>query len=309
MLQNPVYCGKIKLPAFNGNKSYIVQAKHQGLISPELFDSVQLILKKRSRNAYVKVSINDMLPLKGILYCPRCLKRLTGSGSLGNKKRYYYYHCNSSCGYRIRADKVDSFISENLDKLRIHTPYEKLFNSILMKEYNATLNSNRINQTYITNTIETLISRTIKAKSSLQQGHLDTEDYLVIEADCKSRIHTLGHELHEAYSLETFKSNYLLNTIAAPLNKLYQQIINDKHTFLTIILQPKLILDTSNFYHNLSNVAKTVFRINSLNKNTLYTSGLNEAFNINSQTEIIDTDDKEIHLFFKKIASFLINVT
>lgn len=46
MLRNPLYCGKIHLPGFNGNALCTVPGKHEGIVTEELFNSVQEILLK-----------------------------------------------------------------------------------------------------------------------------------------------------------------------------------------------------------------------------------------------------------------------
>jgi NAD(P)-dependent dehydrogenase (short-subunit alcohol dehydrogenase family) len=47
----------------------------------------------------------DILQLRGFLLCPNCGKLLTGSGSRGCGSRYYYYHYNSKCSARFKAQK------------------------------------------------------------------------------------------------------------------------------------------------------------------------------------------------------------
>lgn len=262
MLKNPVYCGKIRLPAFNGNEPIIVQSKHSGIVTVELFHSVQEVLRKRSRGTYSKAGTSEFLPLRGLLHCPRCTRKLSGSGSLGYKLKYYYYHCQSSCGYRVRADKTHIFIQDGLDELEINKHYSGLFTKAMQKEFEKTTSLNRTNQAYITSTIEKLIERATRAKTSLQKGYLDHEDYVVIKADCKKRIHQLGQLLHQAYSSEILKTNQLAEELSNPssIGRLYQRFEDkSKYALLNLIMKPSWILCTTSFSNNLSQTAQFIF--------------------------------------------------
>ncbi|KAA9325040.1 recombinase family protein [Adhaeribacter soli] len=113
ILRNPIYIGRIRIEAFKDEPEEIVNGQHAPLVGEELFYQVQDALAGRKRKAPKKSCINENLPLRGYLICPRCGNGLTGSGSVGRAKiKYYYYHCQHGCKERFRADEAEvSFLN------------------------------------------------------------------------------------------------------------------------------------------------------------------------------------------------------
>ena len=84
MIRNPVYCGKIFIPAYKDEDADLVQGSHEPIISEELFNSVQNILNGRKKNIQSRSAQKEELPLRGFLVCRRCSGHLTGSdGCIG----------------------------------------------------------------------------------------------------------------------------------------------------------------------------------------------------------------------------------
>jgi DNA invertase Pin-like site-specific DNA recombinase len=115
-IRNPVYCGKIFIPKYKEEESRFVQGQHEPLIPEALFYEAQEVLDGKRKKQRTKRIVDDQIPLRGFLICPRCGLLLTGSGSKGRKYRYYYYHCNSNCGARYRADKANIEFQKELKK-------------------------------------------------------------------------------------------------------------------------------------------------------------------------------------------------
>ena len=116
-ITNPVYCGKIFLEKNHDEEAQFIKAKHEPIISEELYYMVQDVLHGRKRNTYrLKVVSNTSLPLRGFLLCPQCGKILTGSASKGRNKYYSYYHCFDGCTCRFSADAVSDCLIYELKK-------------------------------------------------------------------------------------------------------------------------------------------------------------------------------------------------
>lgn len=88
MIRNPVYCGMIRILAMDDRTACEVKGNHQGLISRETFDQFQSRFRSRAK-VHVSKKESEMMVMRGFLYCPNCLKRLSGSGSQGRSKKYY----------------------------------------------------------------------------------------------------------------------------------------------------------------------------------------------------------------------------
>ncbi|HEX8277411.1 MAG TPA: recombinase family protein [Segetibacter sp.] len=120
MLQNVVYTGKIVVPAFKDEPEELRIGLHQPLVDEAVFTAVQDVLKGKKK-PYKGNTKDDCLPLIGMLYCPKCNKPMTGSGSRGNGGIYHYYHCQRKygCNNSIKADLANNSFH---DFLKIFEP-------------------------------------------------------------------------------------------------------------------------------------------------------------------------------------------
>ncbi len=110
LLRNPIYCGRIFVPAYKDEKAMVIKASHEPLITPELFDEVQDVLNGRKRKFPTRQTAKEELPLRGYLQCKQCGRKLTGSASKGNGGKYFYYHCQHGCKERFKAEVANKEI-------------------------------------------------------------------------------------------------------------------------------------------------------------------------------------------------------
>lgn len=107
LIRNPIYCGKIVVKAFKEEEEQWADGLHEPLISEGLFQQVQDVLTGRNVALRLQgVNLEECLPLKGIISCFNCERRLTASASKGRSGFYYYYHAQHiyGCGCRYKAD-------------------------------------------------------------------------------------------------------------------------------------------------------------------------------------------------------------
>lgn len=284
LLRNPVYCGRIKVPAFEEKAGYEVKGIHEPIISEQLFDEAQYTLSNQKRTPSVKQSTNDLFPLKGFLYCPTCVRKLQGSRSKGNTKYYCYYHCQSPCKFRVRADEAHRLLEEGIGRLTINQKYILLYKDILKHTYKSTFEEQIMTQEYITQNIRQLISRSVKSKELLLKGTIDEEDFLAIRTDCETRISIMGRELHQSRSLTSRRKNNLseaANTLASPL-LLYKQIdLTAKRKLLRFLLAENLVYNNATFERNLNTAAEIIYTSSyaqntSTSKNEIETMALSQ---------------------------------
>lgn len=200
ILRNPVYCGKVIVPAFETEKAYVVNGRHQPLIEEALFYKVQEVLDNKKRKPALSHSNDEQLFLRGFFYCPSCHKRLTGSASKGRGGRYYYYHCTSGCGFRIRADRANLMVQQKLSELQVEEVYLDLYRTVLKQSRNDLFSEKSITQKTVAQTIDRLIERIIKVKDLLIKDEIESDDYYLIKSDCEKknrpvrcRITAIGH--------------------------------------------------------------------------------------------------------------------
>lgn len=130
--RNPVYCGRIVIPAYKNEEEYIVKGNHEPLISEALFDKVQLVLNKKRVKDNFKSCANIELPLRGFLNCQRCGRKLQGSGSTGGSGlKHYYYHCQNGCKERMKARPANVAFSDYLTTLMFKKSVQEMYEQIL----------------------------------------------------------------------------------------------------------------------------------------------------------------------------------
>src|ERR1700761_73710 len=130
-IRNPVYCGKIFIPKYKDEESRFAAGQHEPLISEALFYEAQDVLDGKKKKQRTKIVVDDQIPLRGFLVCPRCGRLLTGSGSKGRKFRYYYYHCSSSCRARYRADHINREFVREIKKFVPHPAAVELYKKLI----------------------------------------------------------------------------------------------------------------------------------------------------------------------------------
>ena len=144
MLENPLYMGMVKVPAYKDEPEILVEGLHIPLVTKEIFYRVQNIKNGRSNYGKKPRGRNENFPLTGFLVCPECGKIMYGSASNNGRQKkvtrtYNYYQCNSKqiCKrYRVELvhqelDKIFSIIKPSDEVLR-------LFECILIDEYKNT---------------------------------------------------------------------------------------------------------------------------------------------------------------------------
>jgi DNA invertase Pin-like site-specific DNA recombinase len=199
LLQNPVYAGNVKITDNSNTKSYVIPGQHKGIVSVEIFDKIQLLYfgKKKCRLEFHLV--NNRFPMKGFLSCPHCGKRLTASASSGRRRKYFYYHCLWSCGYRIRSEKIYEMLLQKLTGLIPKKEYADLYTQIISESYSKENRRLAAKKMKALTSIELFTDRITKAKNLLLDSHIDFEGYSEIKSDLEAKIQVLGYTV-QAYS-------------------------------------------------------------------------------------------------------------
>lgn len=89
ILQNPSYCGKIIF------EDRLFDAKHEPIISQELFDKVQEQLQRQTNG--------NQFIFQSLIKCDRCGATITAEMKKG---RYIYYHCTGGRSRRCRQKEI-----------------------------------------------------------------------------------------------------------------------------------------------------------------------------------------------------------
>jgi|SRR5579872_57067 len=114
ILSNPLYCGLFRYA------KEIHPGNHETIISKQLFDRVQKVLKLRGKIIH---KVKGSKPLCGLLRCGECGRSITGEAKTKNQKNgnvhhYLYYRCTKKdvvCSQDfIRGEELDRQLTELL---------------------------------------------------------------------------------------------------------------------------------------------------------------------------------------------------
>lgn len=197
IFKNPVYCGRIVIPAYKKEEELIVKGIHEPLISEALYDQVQDVLAgRRFKNSYT-VCVKDELPLRGFLACPRCGKKLCGSGSTGGSGiKHFYYHCLKGCKERVKANEVNKAFSEYIAEFQFKATVPELYELILSEVFKSDSGEKKANQKALVLEIEKNKERLNRAQQMMLDGEMEMAEYKEIKRSIEPKIETmLGQQL------------------------------------------------------------------------------------------------------------------
>lgn len=197
VVRNPVYCGRIVVPKYKDEEKHTVPGIHEPLISETLFYEVQDVLDGRKRVFNTTITSMAKIPLKGFLGCSRCERILTGSASKGRSDYYHYYHCSSACGYRKKAEEVNSVFVEQLSEYALSEKAAEIFKAVILDVYSDTTQYRRDSRRQYIKQITDLNNKLTKARELLLNGDIDPADYKTIKTDTEHEIEVLEAKLSE----------------------------------------------------------------------------------------------------------------
>ncbi|MEN5133119.1 recombinase family protein [Elizabethkingia anophelis] len=275
-LRNPMYCGKIFIKKNKEEEAHFVRAQHEPLISEELFEKVQSVLKgKRAKTATnTKFLSDENLPLRGFLLCPVCGGNITGSASSGRRQKYYYYHCQPPCRFRHRADAANLIFSNGLKDLEIKESLREYIKKKFLENYKASLINPVEEKKRIGQEIDELSNKLSFAREKWLSKIIDDDEYVEIKKECKEQIEKLEEKLSKD---EGALKNINVDTI---LEKAFHGLISigflydsgdieTKREIIGLIFPDKLKFDGKNYRTTKMDIlARHIFQINSdLDKN------------------------------------------
>jgi site-specific DNA recombinase len=114
ILDNPVYAGMIRVPAYKGKPEKIVKGLHAPIISEHSFYTAQQRLHQKG----IKIQKREEVPLRGILHC-HCGRKMTAGNSRGRNGTYYWYYLCETHKKNLSAKKLHAQLYAVLDELSI----------------------------------------------------------------------------------------------------------------------------------------------------------------------------------------------
>ncbi len=195
LIQNPVYCGKVLIPAYGQEESCVVKGLHEPIVSEELFYTAQDILHGRRKPARVWKTVREEFPLRNFLVCPQCGRLITASRSKGRTGYYHYYHCVATCGWRYKAEHIHDTFMQELRKYKPHAGYIMLYKEVILDVYNSQANGFKNEKKQVLKEINEQNGRLTKARELLLTEAIDISDYKAIKTECERKLNLLEIKL------------------------------------------------------------------------------------------------------------------
>jgi DNA invertase Pin-like site-specific DNA recombinase len=106
IILDPFYAGFIECEKWDIKR---MKGKHQALISEEIYYANVKRICGEARDAFIRQDIREDFPLRGLVYCSACDKKMTAyfSKSKTGKKHPYYSCQRKGCSLRSKTIKMD----------------------------------------------------------------------------------------------------------------------------------------------------------------------------------------------------------
>ena len=179
LIRNPVYTGKILVKEWKKEPEQLVVGLHPQLITDELFQKANGVLKGRKRNMRFHDDKSDLYPLKGYLMCPVHGTSLTAYGVRGGSGTIHHYYLCTKCDkqQRHRIDYVHNSIEEVLSKISITASTIKLYRRILEKLFDREDLSRKSDIEKLKKEIEKVEARKSNLQNRLLDNDITPQDY------------------------------------------------------------------------------------------------------------------------------------
>lgn len=179
ILTNPVYCGI--LPDYhNVNNGHSVKGIHEALVSEEVFNKVQDIIKGKRPVIVPRLRNNPDFPLRRYVICPKCGRKLTGSKHRGASGHYgYYYWCqNKGCHYSLRKKDLEPKFLEYLQSVTPLPEILKLFECLVLDKFTERTHEQAEQQKRLRKRLEELSTEKSGLIRLLGRGSLHEQDIM-----------------------------------------------------------------------------------------------------------------------------------
>ncbi len=293
LMHNPMYAGYVRVKDLDNNNIHLVPAQHLGIISMPMFEKVSAHITRKRQKPRFNKAFNPELLLKGFISCPRCSRVLTGSGSIGRSgAKYYYYHCNSTCGFRIRTTYAHNVFLQRIMKFFPTEIYIESFRKILLNTCEGQKQETLLKQGKAIKGIEQFTDRILKLKDLLFDGYIILDDYRLTKEDIEAKIQLLND------SIISYRNE--LTGINGKVNLAANEFCNPYAFFVTLNNELK-----QEFVNNLLN---HIWQWNEAEFDGIFKRSVHIVYGLqenNDPRESIKQAD-EIHSFLNKFAQMIL---
>jgi len=231
----------------------LISAIHEPIVSQELFQKVQKLLiqsKQKHRGCIKKEFEWPEMPLRGFLQCPLCDHKLTGSGSVSNGGKYFYYHCQNGCKTRIRAEEANEAFIAYLNSFRVRPEVAELYMAIIEDTFKLKEGDRDREIINTKKEIETLDGKLLKIDQKYVDEQLDHDSYRRLKTHTAHQIRIFQDKIGQLQNVDSnymkycrFGMNLLMN-----LDACYEQAsLEFKRKLIGSIFTEKLVFEHGSY--------------------------------------------------------------
>ena len=249
MLQNVFYTGKIKVPEYKKEPAEIINGLHPAIISADVFETVQFVLSGKKKS-YKGITKNTETPLVGHLYCSKCNKPMTGSGSKGNGGVYHYYHCQRKygCSNSYNAIKANQLFVKYIGEYQAKEEMLELYKCILHEVFKTNADDRENTKINLEKEIAALNEQLKTATMKNINGVLRDDLYMLVSEEMENKKSQMQMELNTLNMIEPEFNTYVSNSayLMGNLNILYKEVEpNVKRKIIGSIFPEKIYFENN----------------------------------------------------------------
>lgn len=203
LLRNPIYCGRILVPAYKDEKAMVIKASHEPIITPELFEEVQDVLNGRKRKFPTRQTSKEELPLRGYLECVKCGSKITGSASKGNGGKYFYYHCQHGCKERFKAELANKELIKKFVEVTSNLGVIRSLKESVEIHLRLSKTDKLEQVAKLRSEIEKAKNRITSARRLMLDKEIDAAEYREIKEEYEGEIVKLERKIDEISTLDS----------------------------------------------------------------------------------------------------------
>ena len=255
LLRNPLYAGKILIPAWRDEPEELVDGLHEAIVSETLFQRVQQRFeadrygrKQRGRKGSYKVT--PELVLRGHLMCADCKGLLTGSASRGNGGRYLYYFCHHCGQQRFRAEVANAEAGHYLNQIAIAPEVAALYEDVVEDLARDEKSARTRKVAKLRQGIEAMEEKLFRTVEAFVEGQIAPDSYGRLKGKYQDQLNRLRLELE---SLDEMAGGFVEQLrfavkLLSNLGLVYRKAdYRGKHALLGSIFPEKLVYRDDRF--------------------------------------------------------------
>lgn len=248
MIINPVYAGYVRDKFTNYE---IVDGKHEGLISPEMYWQNQEVVKLKNKDYQLGLKhhkINVMYPLRRFVRCVQCNGFLTACAPQ-NSPRYFCHRPDCRGTGSMMADRVHGKFEELLRAVEPKPSTVKLMKEILKRQTLKELGNINQDLVKVRDKLDGIaVTRTQTLKSFIS-GKISEEDKQIVIDDLDTEKLELSSQLAELEQRQTISEShieYALNFMTNIAKQWSDAPLDIKQKFQNLIFPEGFVLDIKN---------------------------------------------------------------